>query len=232
MTTLIDSIDLMKQESGDEYKIHKEFWDLLSENNQHTLSMLKGLDSSVNILQGTINLKPISSDELIRLLPILSSEFSEELEKKKVKVNLPIVKTKTSLSCDLDLLKIALRELFVNGIKYSETNSNFDIFMTFVDGYFCLSLKNNVMDDEYNKLIPSHEKQLVLPFFRIHPPVESFYKKEPFSLGLGLTMVDFILQKHHGMFFIRKAIDHTCEKSHCVISEIFLPIQTTKDKTT
>lgn len=72
-------------------------------------------------------------------------------------------------------------------------------------------------------------KKLIEPFFRIHPPVESFYSKEKFSLGLGLTMVDFILHRHNGMFFIRNAIDHTTEvKADCIIAEVFLPIQNDK----
>lgn len=229
MTTIIDSINQSKEESGDSYKISKEFWDLLLENNQHTFTMLKGMERSVEILQGSVNLKPISSDDLLKELPLVISEFRTEIESRSLKVNLPIVKTKVKLSCDLEMFRLVLKEVVLNGIKYSDRDSNFDFFVTNVDGYFCLSVKNTIREDEYEKLLPAYEKQLILPFFRIHPPVEEFYKKEPFSLGLGLTMVDFLLKKHHGMFFLRNAVDHTSEKTTCVIAELFLPINETKD---
>lgn len=227
MTTLIDTIDKIKKEENGNYLIQKEYWDLLAENQDHNTTMLKGLDLAVEIIQSKFTLKKVSSDILLSLLPDITKEFHKELNDKQIKVNLPVVKQMVTLEMDIEAIKIILFEIFTNGLKYSKQNSNFDIFVTFVDGYFCLSAKNNVIEDDYAKQLLHAEKKLVEPFYRIHPPVESFYHKEKFSLGLGLTMVDFILQKHNGMFFIRNAIDHTTEtKANCVIAEIFLPIQT------
>lgn len=230
MSTIIDSIQQMKIDSGKDYLINKEFWDLLYENHEHNMSMMKGLDLAVDVIQKETTLIRTKSETLLQLLPTLVNTFSEEIEEKELKVNLPVIKQSVYLDLDMETIKLALYEVITNGLKYSKRKSHFDVFVTFVDGYFCLSAKNNIIEDEYAKQLTHSEKKLVEPFYRIHPPVESFYSKEKFSLGLGLSMVEFILHRHNGMFFIRNAIDHTTEvKADCIIAEIFLPIQNTKE---
>ncbi|EMY61573.1 response regulator [Leptospira terpstrae] len=229
MSTIIDSIQQMKIDQGKDYSINKEFWDLLFENHEHNITMMKGLDLAVEIIQKDTNLVRTKSEDLLGILPALIENFREEISEKELKVNLPVVKQSVFLDIDLESMKVAIHEIITNGLKYSKRKSHFDVFVTFVDGYFCLSAKNNIIEDEYAKQLAQSEKKLVEPFYRIHPPVESFYSKEKFSLGLGLTMVDFILHRHNGMFFIRNAIDHTTEvKADCIIAEIFLPIQNDK----
>ncbi|MBM9545734.1 response regulator [Leptospira sp. 201903074] len=229
MSTIIDSIQQMKVDQGKDYSINKEFWDLLFENHEHNISMMKGLDLAVDIIQNDTNLIRTKSEDLLGLLPTLIETFRDEIAEKELKVNLPVVKQSVFLDLDIESMKVAMHEIITNGLKYSKRKSHFDVFVTFVDGYFCLSAKNNIIEDEYAKQLTKSEKKLVEPFYRIHPPVESFYSKEKFSLGLGLTMVDFILHRHNGMFFIRNAIDHTTEvKADCIIAEIFLPIQNDK----
>lgn len=230
MSTIIDSIQQIKVDKGNDYSINKEFWDLLYENHEHNMAMMSGLDLAVDIIQNHTNLVRSKSEDLLNLLPALVETFKDEIEERELKVNLPVVKQSVNLDFDIEAMKLAIHEVFTNGLKYSKKKSHFDVFVTFVDGYFCLSAKNNIIEDEYAKQLTQFEKKLVEPFYRIHPPVESFYSKEKFSLGLGLTMVDFILHRHNGMFFIRNAIDHTTEvKADCIIAEIFLPIQNEKE---
>ncbi|PJZ85896.1 response regulator [Leptospira harrisiae] len=229
MSTIIASIQQMKTDLGKEYSINKEFWDLLYENHEHNNAMMSGLDRAVEIVQNKVKLVKTKSDSLLSLLPSLVETFRDQITERELKVNLPVIKQSVILDLDLDAIKAAIYELITNGLKYSKRKSHFDIFVTFVDGYFCLSAKNNIINDEYAKQLTQFENKLKEPFFRIHPPVESFFSKEKFSLGLGLTMVDYILHRHNGMFFIRNATDHTTQvKTDCIIAEIFLPIQNEK----
>ena len=46
------------------------------------------------------------------------------------------------------------------------------------------------------------EKILLEPFFRNHPPVEELIQNNKFGLGLGLSAIDYIIQKHNGNFRI------------------------------
>jgi signal transduction histidine kinase len=121
---------------------------------------------------------------------------------------------------------MAIEELVINAFKYCNENSNIDIFAHINNGYLIVSVKNEVKNDSYGGIDESKEKYVIQPFYRIHPPVESVNKIEKFGLGLGLTMVDHILGKHSGLFFIHNAKDHTTKTiTLCVLSEIFLPLQ-------
>ncbi|WP_242935155.1 response regulator [Leptospira kobayashii] len=227
MTTIIDSIkSLLVPIEESHYKIDKGLFDLLLENNRHTKSMIRGLEQAVFQLDRKLDLLPIQSSEIIQEIPGIAEQLESHIKNKGLKINLPIFKGDMSLSGDLPSLKIVLKELLLNAIKYAPPNSNIDTFVTLVEGYFCLSIKNKIIDDTYGNIPTDIQKNLILPFFRVHPPVEEVHEDEPFSLGLGLTIVDYTANKHNGMFFIRNATDHTSEEiSLCVIAELFLPIQ-------
>ncbi|WP_411822787.1 response regulator [Leptospira sp. 'Mane'] len=234
MTTIIDSIKSMLTPAQDNYyKIDKDLFDLLLENNHHTKSMIRGLEHAVVQLDKKLELLQTQSSDIIQEIPGVITSLESHIHKKGLKTNLPIFKGDIALSADMPALKIILKELLLNAIKYAPPNSNIDIFVTLVEGYFCLSIKNKIVDDSYGNISSDIQKNLILPFFRIHPPVEEVHEDEPFSLGLGLTIVDYIANKHHGMFFIRNATDHTSEEtSLCVLAELFLPIQNKKKEKT
>lgn len=227
MTTIIDTLQQTSQKGDSEkISIDADVFQLLVENNEHTKSTLRGLSAAVEILENKIELEPISSFSLQKVLGILSTEFKTIANERGIQINLPIYKGEHSLNVNPRLIQIALKELILNAIKYAPKNTSIEIFLTVTDGYFCISIKNLTKDDVYSNITEDVQKSLTLPFFRLHPPVEEVHKEEPFSLGLGLTIVDFIANKHHGMFFLRKAKDHTSkELSLCMIAELFIPIQ-------
>jgi DNA-binding response OmpR family regulator len=227
MTTLIDTI-CQTAEKIDEnnFKIDAELFALLEENNDHTKSMLRGLNKAVEILENKITLEKYLSSDILRQLSFVVDELNVIWKKKSILLSQPFFKSECTLHADLNLIAICIKELLLNAIKYAPVDSHIDTFVTSIDGYFCLSIKNQIKDDIYSTATEHNQKDLIQPFFRLRPPVEEVHKDEPFSLGLGLTMVDYIANKHNGMFFIRKAKDHTTkESSLCTIAELFIPIQ-------
>lgn len=230
LVTLLDTISQTKLVSNDSVSFDRELWELVEENHRHNRVMISGLNASCNLIESKIHLETRNSTDILSLLPSITEEFRERWEQKGIHIHLPMVKTSVSLLIDLPLLRTAIHEIFTNGLKYGPKGSRFDIFVTFVQGYFCISFKNNLANDQYSRELDGREKDLLHPFFRIHPPVEDFYEKEIFSLGLGLSMVDLILQRHNGIFFLRKAKDHTTsEITDCMIAEIFIPILNAKE---
>jgi DNA-binding response OmpR family regulator len=227
MTSIIDTLS---QTAGSDpegnIKIESDLFQLLIENNEHTKSMLRGLAHAVDILDQKFILEKISSTVLQDSLSEISHELGIIAKEKSITINLPIYKGEHPLSIDRTLFQTCVKELLLNAIKYAPEKTSIDVFVTITDGFYCLSVKNSILDDIYGNITEEVQKNLILPFYRLHPPVEKVHKLEPFSLGLGLTMVDFIANKHHGMFFIRKAKDHTSkELSICMIAELFFPIQ-------
>jgi len=227
MATLIDTISQTSKRTEDgQVSIDGELFALLEENNNHTKSMLRGLDKAVEILELQVNLSKHNSSELIEKISSLILHFEKISKQKSITLKPPIFKSDYKLLLDIDLIFLALKEIILNALKYSPNNSYIDTFITVIDGYFCLSVKNKLKNDLYSNIPQELQKQLTLPFFRFHPPVEDVHGEEPFSLGLGLTMVEYIANKHNGMFFIRNAKDHTTEDSSlCTLAELFIPIQ-------
>jgi CheY-like chemotaxis protein len=226
-TTAIDLLELIKEDLDDtNYKIDKETVDILIENNHITKQLLKGLRNSLDILDKDSNLKKIRGITLNEKIPEMIKPITDEFHRKNLKISYPIFKNHLFLEVDENMLTMALQELLLNSLKYAPQNSNVDIFTHLSEGYYCISVKNEVSTSPYNGIPKDLEKIVLKPFFRILPPVESLAHLENFGLGLGLTVVDNIISKHHGIFFIHDAKDHTTESvSLCVIAEIFLPIK-------
>ena len=139
---------------------------------------------------------------------------------------MPSHKTQHTICVDLEKIYLAIEEILINAYKYSTNKSQINIFANVSKGYFCISVKNEVPKEPYGGIPQDMEKLVIEPFFRLHPPVEDVISIEKFGLGLGLTVVDYLVRKHNGLFFIHNAIDHTGNRvSNCVLSEIFLPMQ-------
>jgi K+-sensing histidine kinase KdpD len=116
-------------------------------------------------------------------------------------------------------------ELVINAIKFSTWGSTVGIYSGVHDGYFSIGIKNEVQSEPFMGIPDGMESLLVEPFFRAHVPVEDYIQYEKFTMGLGLTAVDFIVRQHNGVFFINNAKDHLGLKPvDCVVSRILLPI--------
>ncbi|MBW0434814.1 response regulator [Leptospira yasudae] len=225
MTSLLDMIDSVKIPEGGYYKVDKEILDLLFANNQITKNMLSGLEKLLNLIDDNFVSQTISTKDVIDKIAEIPEPLSAFLLAKRNSVNLPVFKREYKVNVNLPLLHLAMEELFLNAYKYSSANSPIEIFTNINQSYFCITFKNRVDAKPYGGIPEKFEQLVIQPFFRIYPPVESVGHLEKFGLGLGLTAVDHIVRKHHGLFFIHNANDHTSEEvSLCVLAEIFLPL--------
>ncbi|TGL74501.1 hybrid sensor histidine kinase/response regulator [Leptospira yasudae] len=225
MTSLLDMIDSVKIPEGGYYKVDKEILDLLFANNQITKNMLSGLEKLLNLIDDNFVSETISTKDIIDKIAEIPEPLSAFLLAKRNSVNLPIFKREYKVNVNLPLLHLAMEELFLNAYKYSSSNSPIEIFTNINQGYFCITFKNRVDEKPYGGIPERFEQLVIQPFFRIYPPVESVSHLEKFGLGLGLAAVDHIVRKHHGLFFIHNANDHTSEDvSLCVLAEIFIPL--------
>lgn len=229
MVTIVDLIESMMKpdESGENVVIPKSLTDMLIQNNSFIRALLDGLHAISEIMQKELKLKKTNSLEVIEKLPELLKPVVPYFDEKRIKLSFPSIKKSFNLNINEERLFQAIEELAINAYKYTPTGGHVDIFSYTTEGYLCISVKNDIQENPYGGIPPEYENLVKEPFFRLLPPVETIAGIEKFGLGLGLTVVDHIAVKHHGMFFIHDIKDHTGPAiRNCVIAEIFLPIET------
>ncbi|MBP7283028.1 MAG: response regulator [Leptospiraceae bacterium] len=224
--SLLDMLKMEMVEQGDNYLVNKEILDTLFENNEYSRRVLFGLASVVELMEQTFVMQEMGAVQLIKEFPGYFKSILPFMKNKDISVAFPSVNSTCKVEIDLQKMRLVFEELLINAYKYSVSSSRIDIFAHVTGTYFCITFKNEIDENSYGGIPPEKEKLVLEPFFRIHPPVEDILEVEKFSLGLGLTVVDFIINKHNGMFFIHNAVDHTGKRrTNCVLAEIFLPIK-------
>ena len=224
--SLLDMLKMDMVAQGDTYIVNKEILDTLYENNEYSRRVLFGLASVVELMEQSFTMATMDGVKLVKDIPVFLKTILPFMKNKNITVAFPSVNTNCTIDIDIEKFKLVIEELLINAYKYSVSSSRIDIFAHVTGTYFCITFKNEIDENSYGGIPPEKEKLVLEPFFRIHPPVEDILEVEKFSLGLGLTVVDFIINKHNGMFFIHNAVDHTGKrKTNCVLAEIFLPIK-------
>jgi len=228
MVTLIDLIttNLKKDESGKYYLIDANLVDMMEKNNTIVRNLLDGLITISDILQKEIPLVKMEGKLIVEKIPEMYKQIEPHLAKKNIKISLPSLKTDCKVYANIDRLQVAVEELAINALKYTPSEGGrLDIFTYVAEGYFCIAMKNDITEKPYGGIPTEYERLVKEPFFRLLPPVEGVSEIEKFGLGLGLTVVDHIAAKHHGMFFIHDVKDHTGSNiRQCVVAEIFIPL--------
>ena len=225
LITLIDMLQVTEERADGKSVVDSAVLDLLYENSAMARQSVEGLSKLEDLMSREVQIEAVDGRFLHDQMQNFFEDLVPEMERKTLRLSYPTLRHYNSVSLNIELFRVAIRELVVNAIKFAKQGSEIGIFSGITDGYFVIGVKNDV-DEAVSGGIPDGAEQLVIePFFRAHPPVEGFKEVEQFSLGLGLTAVDMIMSKHHGLFFIGNAMDHTSEKpGKCVMARMLFPI--------
>lgn len=224
---LVDMLDSRKKDLGDEYGVNKKVFDRLVENNHTCRQMLEGVIKTSDILDREFELEQNRSGKIIEDLPEIIKDIKPFLEKKGTTVSFPKPGQEYLLRFHKENLYLIIEELVLNAYKYCRKKTPINIFTYVSEGYYCLTVKNQVDPEPYGGVPPDYEKLVLEPFFRIYPPYEETNSIEKIGMGLGLTVVDNIIRKHRGQFQIYDVKDHTTGAgiTHAVIAEMMLPLE-------
>jgi signal transduction histidine kinase len=220
MVSLVDMMKTLSSETADGVLVDKELMNLLFENNDYTRGILDGLQNMIRIMEMTPrrikNVLQEIFDDLKTEMDTLSSLF----DNKGIKIIYPEVQDTIHLNLDEEKILMILEETLINAYKYGKANSTIEIHVERKGGGVNIIIKNKIDSDVYEGVPEEMEKILLEPFFRNHPPVEELITKNKFGLGLGLSAIDYIIQKHNGSFRI---YNQKKNEEVYVYAEIHLP---------
>ncbi|TGJ98334.1 response regulator [Leptospira langatensis] len=230
--TILSLLDLLKmgyRKTENGALVSNEILDLLYSNQEILRKQLGGLSKILSLAGEDPKMEIIRSTALIDFLSEKSQFILPYLEKKGLKMRLSTSKTSESVKINREWIQVAFDEILLNALKYSKKGTNLDVYFGRIDGYLCISVKNAVVS--HQPLADEEQKELLVtrPFYRLLPPVEEFSDLEEYGMGLGLTAVELIVNKHGGVFNIHNVSDHTSDFIEpCVMAEFFLPVIVTK----
>ncbi len=215
----------MKKEDENCY-VSCEVMDLIFKNLDISKRMIDGITSISDILESEIKLKPGHASDIQEAIKNKSNNLADIFYNKNIEFSISDLPHDSILNINIESMENIIEEILVNAAKYSPRSGELSCFFHYTDGYFVVSIKNDIDTTSGGHGVPpEYEKLVTEPFIRFSNPDESVIHKEKFSIGLGLSVVDHVLRSHGGQFFIRNVVDHMRNKPvTCVLAELLLPL--------
>lgn len=217
MTTLLNMIHSFARKDGNRYiiEIEEEFMNLLDENAKMAEKAVNVFSDIEWIVSNELNLQPLSYDDIYSLI-LNAKDESGRLARIKNQVIL-LNDKKSGLSdkfveMDGSFFSRVIKELLVNGMKFSEDNSKIYILYDISNKNMTLSVisKPRAADRSQMKGIPPEYANIIFePFFRISNSVNENF--DTLDFGLGLTEAEKIVEKHMGKIQVTNILDHTSD---------------------
>ncbi|MEI7012600.1 response regulator [Leptospira licerasiae] len=233
IVSIVEILQTSGKKEGANYHFSSDLVELLFENIHYTKKGLHSLEKSLEILSKNFqdSFQKTNSIQIYDLLEKnrLRLENSNQQYKKKKNLQIPQILLPSdgyNINADPDSLGRIFNELLINCLKYSAKNSVINVYISVSAGYLNINLKNE-FDPQSVPGIPKNKELLVKqPFYRLAGFVEENLEEEEYFTGLGLTIVDFVIKKHGGIFSIHNVIDHSIGEKpiEVVLATVSLPI--------
>ncbi len=199
LITTVGAVLEMAKRDGKNATVPLAFLDLLEENFLVTKRLIKTMaEAQVVFEENQISTEEVSIPEAIRLIESEVEYLADMLQIKKQKVI-----TSTLKNADLqkirigkDAFKIVIREILINAMKYSPDAANILILFLRTDGNFIIKFINPPSYKEIENIDCKNSEEIALfqPFFRLKKAVDERYSKEEFGIGLGLPVVQKLVE--------------------------------------
>ena len=189
LTSIINYVDLLKQENIEDEKI-KQYIDILNQKSLRLKKLIEDLVEASKVSSGNVKLN-IEVIDLKELLAQTLGEFEDRFETKKLKIDLEMPKEEVKIKADNRYMYRVIENLFSNITKYSIDNSRVYISLTKQNDKIKLEIKN-ISKDKLN-ITPD---ELMQRFVRGD---KSRYTE---GSGLGLSIAKSLTEIQGGKFDI------------------------------
>lgn len=219
--TLVDMLPDWKS-SGPDCSVDRELLQLLQHNAAIARHHLEGLAALSNLMKTEFEPARWSVAELEQIIAPFLADLAPVLHSREMTVAASPAAASTEVFIDRPRFFLAFQELMVNAYKYGRPGSPIEVAWTEVPGYVVVAVKNRIAEQDAD--LPADSSTLVNPFFRSHPPVEDILTVEKFGLGLGLTMVDYVMTKSGGSLAHSRVFEIGSASVPCTLAQLFLPV--------
>lgn len=189
LTSIINYVDLLKQENIEDEKI-KQYIDILNQKTLRLKKLIEDLVEASKVSSGNVKLN-IEVIDLKELLAQTLGEFEDRFETKKLKIDLEMPNEEVKIRADNRYMYRVIENLFSNITKYSIDNSRVYISLTKKNDRIKLEIKN-ISKDKLN-ITPD---ELMQRFVRGD---KSRYTE---GSGLGLSIAKSLTEMQGGKFDI------------------------------
>jgi len=212
MVSLLEMLKQDEKEIDDRVSVNSELLGLVYDN-VDVAKMTFNIISKINdVISNDIELEKISFYDFYNFIQLIIKDLSEFIPIKKNKIIMNKFNpafNKYSIRINKEHLTSAIYEILINALKFSKEASNIIIFLMPTGGNVELAVVSDPAKTGEDLIgIPiEFEKVVFEPFYRITKMVYEQYKTLDF--GLGLTLVEKIIQKHGGTVGAGNIFDHT-----------------------
>lgn len=230
LLTLLNLLKSSAKEKDDHFEISKELYNQIFRNHEIAEKAMKRFSEIDHITSHELQRKSISCSELYENISNIINNLEPLLKIKNHKVLLSDKKEnfkKINISISVEYFNELIHEVLVNAMKFSEANTSIIMMFEIADQNLIISSINQSKTYVKNKKgIPvGYENIIFEPFFRISKEVMDEYNTLDF--GLGLTLVEKIVQRHNGKVSIFNITDYSDIKNTPVVKvncSIILPL--------
>lgn len=231
LTTLLWMLpEAEKTPDGSNFVVSNWQMELIGENLQAVTEMVEIFAELEKLVAGELQLAESNLGDFYRTIRELIAELQSlaAIRGHRILLNeLPPRFSGVPLKLNMPFIRKAIRELIINAMKFSPENSRITLLVENQHTGVIISVLNEpIVDTGLGRSgIPDEFRKAIFePFFRISRTLHEQYRT--LEYGLGLTLVDRVVQTHRGNIVCTKVTDFSAEESEArelISFEIELP---------
>ncbi|MBW7858528.1 MAG: ATP-binding protein [Leptonema sp. (in: Bacteria)] len=215
LITRMDLLQLKMKKDGDSYIVPQKDIDNIILSTQNVHKWLGNMEKINQALERHYELTEISSEQFSE--EIINSVHAIEKFRaiKNHKINIADLKLDSPIIGNTDAIGLCIRELAINAFKFSPEASSIDIVKFESPLIVLIGVLNDIlpMGGGITGVPDVYASQLYEPFYKLNNIYDERFFDEDFSMGIGLTIVQGIIQQMGGQIFISEITDHSSKVS-------------------
>ncbi|HMZ57794.1 MAG TPA: response regulator, partial [Leptospiraceae bacterium] len=222
LSSILNLVLISPEDNEGNKIVSKEVVKLIQDNELVVERILNRFSEIKSVIDEGFKVGPASPEELYKAMQsaVASVKRFEDIRGHSVKISdFKKGHKDRKIFFNYDFFKMAVEELIMNAMKFSEKNSSILVIADPFEINFSVSIMNSV-SDKY-KIPPEYRNLVFEPFFRINNAVHEDYGT--LDYGLGLTLVEKIIGKLNGKITVAEVKNFLFGNSAMSEFNILLP---------